>query len=133
MSYKSPAHGLTTLNLTPLIDIVFLLLVFFMLTAHFVDEKQIDLTLPGAVSAEAVTKELPVTVSIDRGGIYYINAEVVHAQLLEQRLGLLFSEHPDRLLRLKADGQVSFEKIVQLLDVARILNISNLEVATRDS
>ena len=68
MSYKSPAHGLTTLNLTPLIDIVFLLLVFFMLTAHFVDEKQIDLTLPGAVSAEAVNKELPVTVSIDRGG-----------------------------------------------------------------
>ena len=133
MSYKSPAHSLITLNLTPLIDIVFLLLVFFMLTAHFVDEKQIELTLPGAVSAETIADEEPVIVMIDQAGIFYINSEVVHAQLLEQRLAVLFGEHPDRLLRLKADSQVSFEKVVHLLDIARLLNISNLEVATRDT
>lgn len=133
MSYKSPAHSLITLNLTPLIDIVFLLLVFFMLTAHFVDEKQIELTLPGAASAEAVAEEEPVIVMIDQAGIFYINSEVVHAQLLEQRLAVLFSNHSDRLLRLKADSQVSFEKVVKLLDIARLLNINNLEVATRDS
>ncbi|BBB24970.1 ExbD/TolR family protein [Amphritea japonica] len=132
MSYKLPAHSLTALNLTPLIDIVFLLLVFFMLTAHFVDEQQIELMLPGAVSVETSPEEEPVVVSIDRTGIFYINSEVVHAQLLEQRLKSLFEASPDRLLRLKADHQVNFAKVVTLLDIARLLNISNLEVATRE-
>ncbi|WP_428036284.1 ExbD/TolR family protein [Amphritea sp.] len=132
MSYKSPAHSLITLNLTPLIDIVFLLLVFFMLTAHFVDEKQIELTLPEAASAEAMTEVEPVVVSIDPSGSFYINSEVVHGQLLEQRLQLLFSDNPDRLLRIKADSQVSFDKVVTLLDIARLLHISHLEIATRE-
>ncbi|MBN0986350.1 ExbD/TolR family protein [Amphritea pacifica] len=132
MSYKSPAHSLITLNLTPLIDIVFLLLVFFMLTAHFVDEKQIELTLPEASSAEEVKDAEPVVVMIDAAGTFYINSEVVHGQLLEQRLQRLFSDNPDRLLRVKADSQVSFNRVVKLLDAARLLHINNLEIATRE-
>ena len=130
MQYKSPVpqHGI--LNLTPLIDIVFLLLVFFMLTAHFVEEKQIALQLPTAASSEALSSEEVVTVSIDQAGMYYLSGEPIHADVLQSRLTQLFTQFPKLILQLKADQQVSYEKVVHVLDSARIVGIDNMDIVT---
>lgn len=130
MQYKSPVpqHGI--LNLTPLIDIVFLLLVFFMLTAHFVEEKQISLQLPTAVSSEALSNEAVVIISIDQTGIYRLSGEPVHADVLQSRLKEIFTQSPKLILQLKADHQVSYEKVVHVLDSARIVGIDNMDLVT---
>lgn len=131
MQYKSPVpqHGI--LNLTPLIDIVFLLLVFFMLTAHFVEEKQIALQLPTAASSETLSNEEVVTIiSIDQTGIYHLSGKPVHADVLQSRLKEIFTQSPKLILQLKADHQVSYEKVVHVLDSARIVGIDNMDIVT---
>lgn len=130
MEYKSPVpqHGI--LNLTPLIDIVFLLLVFFMLTAHFVEEKQIALQLPAAASSEALSTEDVVTISIDQTGTYHLSGEPVHAEVLQSRLKQILAQSPKLILQLKADHQVSYDKVVHVLDSARIVGIDNMDIVT---
>ena len=130
MQYKSPIQQHLTLNLTPLIDIVFLLLVFFMLTAHFVEEKQIALQLPKGVSSEALSTEEVITISIDQAGIYYLQGEPVHADVLQSRLKAVYTQAPKLILQLKADHQVSYEKVVHVLDSARIVGIDNMDIVT---
>ncbi|WP_143558479.1 ExbD/TolR family protein, partial [Solemya velum gill symbiont] len=56
MAYERPRHSNVVLNLTPLIDIVFLLLVFFMLTAHFIEDQALVVDLPDANSAPAAAE-----------------------------------------------------------------------------
>lgn len=128
--YKSPVQQHAILNLTPLIDIVFLLLVFFMLTAHFVDEKQIALQLPNADSATDLSVESIITVSVDVAGIYYINGEAVHAHALRERLAVEYGKNPKLILQLKADQQVSYRHVVHLLDDARLVGIANIDIVT---
>lgn len=128
--YKSPVQQHGILNLTPLIDIVFLLLVFFMLTAHFVDEKQIALQLPSAESAMDTHVEDIVTVSIDAAGIYFIDGEALHAHMLRERLKVEQGKNPEIILQLKADQEVSYSKLVHVLDSARLVGISSIDIVT---
>ena len=70
MTYKKRERIGHNVNLTPLIDIVFLLLVFFMLTANFIEEKEIEVRLPEAENGAVAQEEKPVVVSITKEGIF---------------------------------------------------------------
>lgn len=130
MHYKSPVQQHAILNLTPLIDIVFLLLVFFMLTAHFVDEKQIALQLPNADSATDLSVEPTIAVNVDATGIYYIKGDAVHAHALRERLTVEYGKNPKLILQLKADQRVSYSHVVHVLDNARLVGITNIDMVT---
>lgn len=132
MRYSLPVKSHSLLNLTPLIDIVFLLLVFFMLTAHFVDEQQIVMQLPQSSSEEALAQTQVVTIAIDAQGQIYLDNAVIDKPDLPLRLQALSGQHvADTLhIQLRADQTTSFEHIVYVLDQVRQTGLTQLEIVT---
>ncbi|MES1951061.1 GTP cyclohydrolase I [Salinisphaera sp. S4-8] len=119
-----------SVNLTPLIDVVFLLLIFFMVSSRFIDEKQLELELPGAASAQAVASEQAVIVEINADGGYRVDGRGLAANALVASLLSLRAQYPDRPLRLRADGAASHAAVVRAMDAAAQAEFDRVEIAT---
>jgi biopolymer transport protein ExbD len=132
MDYKSPIQQNAILNMTPLIDIVFLLLVFFMLTAHFVEPKQLEIQLPTSSTGDDISELKTVRVSIDKSGTYYIDEEAVHENIIEDRLKALHQQSPDLIVQFQADQQSRYDKVIYVIDIVRRAGITQLELMTEE-
>lgn len=112
-------HSSTVLNLTPLIDIVFLLLVFFMLTAHFIQEERIDIDLPEASSSAADEDEQFVDVVLLPDGRLLVDGlETTEEKLTDTLRGALHAPNK-RYVRLRGDRAAQFGNAVTIIDAAR--------------
>ncbi|MBS62757.1 biopolymer transporter ExbD [Salinisphaera sp.] len=120
-----------SVNLTPLIDVVFLLLIFFMVSSRFVDEKDLPLELPAAASAQAMAATEAVIVDIDADGVYRINGRQTQAGELIASLRALHAQYPQRPLRVRADGESSHAAVVRAMDAASQADFERVEIATR--
>ena len=124
---KKRMKGLNTIDIAPLVDVVFLLLIFFMLTSGFISEPGIEVNLPKAVTSEAVEEEnLIITVTSEN--VIYVNKEVVTLRELKSRLRKAYME--GRSLFIKADRRASVGRIVEVWDLARSLGIPKINIAT---
>lgn len=117
-------------NLTPLIDIVFLLLVFFMLTSHFVQEQAIDIDLPVADSGEAVSEDKQLEVVINAEGVLLIDDHIVAAESLEGVLRQYLAEREDSLVRVRGDRGAPLGLAVLVLDAARKAGAGGVDIVT---
>ncbi len=124
------------LDLTPLIDVVFQLLIFFMLSATFVVQSSINIEMPeakGATTLEA--KDLSVTLAKGEGGpdgegpVYVDKIEVDSMAQLAQKLADELTERPDLMLLIRSDGKVETARLVKVLGIARSVGISNFGIA----
>jgi len=119
------------LNLTPLIDIVLLLLVFFMLTAHFVEERALDVDLPQA-QAGAAGQDVPqAEIVIGADGRLQVNDRPVAPEELEATLRRILHAPGPKSVRLRADRQSQLEPAVQAMDAARRAGARSLDIVTR--
>jgi biopolymer transport protein ExbD len=120
-------------NLTPLIDVVFLLLIFFMVTTTFDRHAKLKVSLPES-SAKATQQERdPLVLSIDAKGNYFINdRQVVNQSLdtLKQALQKIIGEQKDMALVLRADANTSHKAVVRAMDAASQLGLTKLSIAT---
>ena len=116
-------------NVTPLIDALFLLLIFFMVSSTFRDMPGIPLDLPEAETGEA-SRTAGVEVQIDRHGMIRLEGRIVAAGDLASRLEKALGESESRDLHLRADEGVPYGKVVQVMDVARAVRVGRLIVAT---
>ncbi|ERJ17518.1 GTP cyclohydrolase I [Salinisphaera shabanensis T35B1] len=120
-----------SVNLTPLIDVVFLLLIFFMVSSRFVDETDLRLELPAAASAQPMASTEAVIVDIDADGAYRVDGRSTGANELVASLASLRAQYPDRALRVRADGAASHAAVVQAMDAASQAAFERVEIATR--
>jgi len=114
---------------TPLADIVFLLLIFFMLSSTFIVSPGIKLKLPKAVSSEI---ELGRTVIIEMplgGGIFVNNAKVEFEEL-PQVLDLTLSKAEEKVVIIKADKKIQHGSVVRVMDMAKIAGAQRIIIAT---
>ena len=118
------------LNLTPLIDVVFLLLVFFLLTAHFVQEKQLDIELPKAESAQMPDKQRGVEVIIRPDGTILVNNNPVAEEQLQETLRGALHAPVEKSVTLRADAATHLDLVVKVMDAARIAGAQSLEILT---
>lgn len=118
------------LNLTPLIDIVFLLLVFFMLTSHFIEEQAIDINLPKARSGNEALVEEFVEVVVNQEGELLVNARVVQLERLEETLKGALHSPGVRFVRLRGDHEARLGLIVSVIDAARAAGAESLDILT---
>ncbi len=120
-------HGLKPIDIAPLIDMVFQLLIFFMLTSSFIMQPGIKVNLPKAVTSEVVKYE-NVEVVISSENVIYINGKVLNLQelktLLKQAAGAKGS------ILIKADRRASLGRIVEVWDMCRDLGITQINIAT---
>lgn len=119
------------LNLTPLIDVVFLLLIFFMLTSNFVRDQVIPLTLPTAKSGNALKDEL-LQVVIDAQGRLLIGEDVVAVDDLTTLLQQELKNRADKRVRIRGDKAVSLGVTVDVLDAARKAGAKGVDIVTRE-
>ncbi len=122
-------------NLTPLIDVVFLLLIFFMVSTTFERESQVRIELPKA-EGEETSAEQPkqLEITIDAEGRYYVNrSEVVNTQAETLKAAMSEAAGGDKAPRLllSADAKTPHQAVITAMDVARQLGFVNLTFATR--
>ena len=103
-------------------DIMFFLLLFFLIVATFANPHVIRLLLPKANSAQSVTKK-QVTLSITKKKLYYIDERPVLFQDLENELGAIKSMLPDVTIVVRADASLSIQDLVDVLQVGSNLDI----------
>ncbi|MES9898260.1 MAG: biopolymer transporter ExbD [Sedimenticola sp.] len=130
MGCERRRHSNVVLNLTPLIDIVFLLLVFFMLTAHFIEDESINIDLPEAVSAKKADDEGFVEVTVTPDGQILVEGSAVTAEHLKQTLSGALHAPGKRFVRLRGDHEAHFGLGVQVIDAARQAGAESLDILT---
>ena len=115
--------------LTSLIDIVFLLLVYFLLTTNFMVEEGITVKLPQAQASAPQTQQ-EITVYVDaEGRAFLMNRQLPEDQLFAQ-LKEMVGSSPNRLVVIKADRSVVLNKVVKVMDLAKAAGAARLCLAT---
>lgn len=123
---KHEFHEDISIDLTPLIDVVFMLLIFFIMTATF-SKPVIDVILPSSKTAEKVeqvTKEVAVSVT-SKGEIYYNNKLVSENELVE-----ILQAEGNSILNMFIDKTAPFEVFVRMADIAREKNNGRFVIST---
>ena len=120
-------HGLKQIDIAPLIDIVFQLLIFFMLTSSFVIQPGIKVNLPKALTSEAVKQET-IEIVISSENVIYLNGRVTTTKEIKAIFKLAAKRQQPILL--KADRRASLGRVVEIWDMARDLGISQISIAT---
>jgi biopolymer transport protein ExbD len=130
MEYEYKRRSSQVLNLTPLIDIIFLLLVFFMLTAHFIEDQAIDIQLPVAQSSQPSVDDDTVEVVLMPNGELLVDGHTATLDTLEQTLRGALHAPDKRHVRLKGDQSASFGAGVKVIDAARSAGAESLDILT---
>lgn len=134
MNFRRGQDDNVEINVTSLIDVVLLLLIFFMVSTTFLNPAHINLKLPSA-SASAEEEEPPKTVEIavDRNGQYFVNGTaLLNAQesTLKEALIEAAAGTEDPPIRIHADGGTTHQSVITVLDVARQLGWVHVSFAT---
>jgi len=130
MQFEGIRRNTQVPNLTPLIDIVFLLLVFFLLTAHFVQDEGIAIQLPQAESAVASDEEAVVEVLLDAEGRIHLGDSIVEPHLLEQSLKEALAGKDKKWVTFRGDRATGLGDAVAILDAARKAGAESVDVVT---
>lgn len=122
-----------TIELTPLIDVVFLLLIFFLITTTFVrpDESQLALNLPSASAGESVTPGERIVIFVASDGSLQIEEELVRPAEVEDRLKSLYAKSPGVQLLVKGDKDTSYGFVTGVIDVARQVGFKRVNLVVK--
>lgn len=114
------------INVTPLVDVVLVLLVVLMVTATYISSKGIPLELPRAESGQVV--QAPLSISIDRAGQIYLDGVALDIDRLKEQLRALPGAKSALRVVIAADGSVEHRRVVQLIDVLRHEDITQFAI-----
>ena len=123
----------TNVNLTPLIDVVFLLLIFFMVSTTFRKEADFDIELPEAFTESAPIEQRRLQVSIDKDGHYSVNEQGLPGNDIETlKSALIKAAGDNRKLPfvIRADAATAHQAVVRVMDAAGQLGFKKLAIAT---
>lgn len=119
------------LGIAPLIDIVFLLLIFFMVTSHFDVASGVRIELPKVAGTTHDQRESKVTIIIDKDGQSYLEGEKIDMKGLGERLRNLVQEKNEVHLVLQADKDSRHGVVVQAMDVAKTAGVRSIVIAAQ--
>ncbi len=132
MRFKKKREEEIRIGIAPLIDIVFLLLIFFMVTSHFDIVSGVRIQLP-RVTKKILNKEYnnKITLVIDKSGQIYLGGRIVEQKALQNRLQDLVKEKGLFPLILQADKDVRHGKVIQIMDLAKRAGVHSIVIAAR--
>ncbi len=129
MDFEGRSRIHAHLDIAPLIDIVFLLLVFFMLTSTFMTPEAIELELPESNSAE-VSEIKPIEILLNDKGELALNGQAIDLAGLKAAIEPLIATHSDVAITLKSDARTSVQQLLGVMDEIRAAGGSNIALAT---
>ena len=116
------------INMTPMLDVVFIMLIFFIVTASFVKESGIDINRPDASTAEKKQKG-NILVAISESGQIWIDNRQVDVRALRPNIERLHAENPQGAVVIQADKQSRNGLLVDVMDAAREAGVYNVSIA----
>ncbi len=115
-------------NLTPMLDVVFIMLIFFIVTASFVKESGIDVNRPDAATAEKKQRG-NILVAINENGQIWVDKRQVDPRALRANIERLHAENPQGSVVIQADENSKNKTLVQVMDAARLAGVYNVSIA----
>lgn len=120
------------INMTPMLDVVFILLIFFIVTASFVKESGIEVNRPEA--ATAVKKERAnILVAINHNGEIWINKRRIDVRAVQANIERLHAENPQGTVVIQADQKATTDVLIKVMDAARSAGIYDVSIAAQES
>ncbi len=129
MEFEGRARIHSHLDIAPLIDIVFLLLVFFMLTSTFLVPEAIELELPKSASA-TTSEERPIVVAFNREGELALNGKTIQLSELGNAIKPLIADNSELTITLKSDAHTEVQQLLAIMDEIRAVGGNNVALAT---
>ena len=129
MRYRESKETVQDLNISPLIDMVFILLIFFMVSTTFVKDMKLDLDRPSASSSNTASTKA-VRLYIDNSGNTYIDGENVRMWVIQSRLRDMLKSKTQKSVLVVTDENVPSGKLVEVVDQARLAGAADVGVAT---
>lgn len=128
---KDRLSALTEINVTPLIDLAFALLIIFMITTPLL-EQTIEVNLPvEAAKSQAEEREDFQSLTIDRAGLYYWSDQQVSEQQLADLLDTMAMDPAPPVLSIRADAQLPYQRVITVVDMIKQRKLSKISLDTK--
>ena len=138
MNFRKNMSDEVEVNLTPLIDVVFVLLIFFMVTTTFDKDAKININLPTTTNAMSSPAKMPMEVIIDGNGKFFVDGREVlnnKPETLFRAMTQALNERGEKTppLVISADANTNYQAVVTAMDIAGRLGMTNFSMATSQS
>jgi len=131
MRRKHHADDEAEINITPMLDIVFIMLIFFIVTTSFVKEKGLEVSRPSNSPPKEIKKNKgPIVVKIDSNGNIILKGRMLERKAVQANLEREKAEKPDSPLIIAAHPDADTEALVNILDAAEAVGVASVSVAT---
>lgn len=117
------------IELTPMLDVVFIMLIFFIVTTSFVKESGIEVSRPNATSAEK-QERASIFIAIDNKGQIWLQKRKLEIDAVRANIEKLHAESPEGTVVIQADKQSETGILVKVMDQIRLAGVKNISVAT---
>ncbi len=134
MKFRRRQREAIEVNLTPLIDVVFLLLIFFMVSTTFTRETQLSIDLPEAQGKPKEAAEQQIEILVDESGNYRVNGEALvdsSMRTLQAAIYKISAGDTTLPMTISADAQAAHQDVVQAMDAAGQMGFVHLSITTR--
>ena len=132
MQFRRSGSPEVQINIAPLVDVVFLLVIFFAVSTTFLENAGLELTLPNSSSSADVPRS-QVSIVVTAAGLLYLDGEQVDEQGLSEQLSERLAAMEQKLVVLEADTETPHGKVVRVMDIAREAGATDLNIAAERS
>lgn len=121
----------SSIDITPMLDVVFIMLIFFIVTATFVKEAGIDVNRPDAATAVKQEKA-NILVAIDAKNQVWIDRRMIDIRVVRPNIERLHAENPQGSVVIQADKESKTDTLIQVMDAARSAGVFNVAIAAQE-
>ncbi len=130
MKFRRKKEHVSDVDMSPLIDMVFILLIFFMVSSTFTKDMKLDLERPGASSASRTSSKV-IRVYIDNTGETYVDGQPVKTWAIQGKLREMLRATTEKSVLVITDDTISVDKLIDVVDQCRLSGASDVAVATK--
>ena len=126
--YQKEEKELISINITPLIDIVFLLLVFFMLATSFIQKSAIEINLTSGETVKIENKQNTIVLILNKKGLIYLNNKVINISNIKNEINNIVKKNPKYRILIKSHKKVPVQKVIRLIEEVRLAGTDNIKL-----
>ena len=116
-------------NITPMLDVVFILLIFFIVTANFIKDPGLEINRPDSETAE-ITENAAILIAIGPAGEIYMDGRRIDVRQVKANVIRLMAENPQGAVVMQADEKATAEKIIAVMDEVREAGVIDISIAS---
>ena len=126
--YQREEKELISIIITPLIDIVFLLLVFFMLATSFIQKSTIEINLSSGKTVKIDNEKNTAVVILNKKGLIYLNNKLIKVTNIRNEINNIVKKNPKYRILIKSHKKVPVQKVIRLIEEVRLAGTDNIKL-----